>query len=627
MTLINKCIKHHDGHRVVHPRETIEKITSQMSNLGLRIKFSKPRISVGGIAAVQCHVTDCDDENTILLTSGKGENIHLAEASGAGEAVERLSAGYDGTIKPKKHEQMVFRRTRFEDRISAGTYQYLFRSELEKFNELCSKYNKPGIRGCWRKCTSLNDETIEYVFPEDLITCGFGTNGLAAGNTLEEAISHGINEVVERYAFRRFIAKLESQHLHLIEKESLKSREPLFKRILDELENRLIDVSIYYYSFLGMPIIIAHFIRQSHSFGLTHPLSYRSSTQTVSVGVETDPVQALLRCFWEFIQIEGFYAGYFRQIYDDMFEKLGIKTRLPEPTPSYAQWLRKLMLPIDSKVNVGDVLEKLKTRIEKMQIEDIPSIYDRDIKVEISRMSSSLLERNIRIFFQDLTLKSLDFPAVRVFLLSSNLQESVHTSPLSFVSNPWTSNENGFWHPLFGKYSVTLRANQFIKDPIWCDLTQISQLNKLNISEVKKIRAKIEGVLYYLYYLAIPRGTLFNNWVDLYELLIRLNLHLQDHRRIDAIADALLNSDPIDGLGLLAKLIACKELDAERAVEIEDTIQMVYPDIEIEEEIASLRENLSLDILECDGKSCGTPNTKPICKTCVFNYIPTPEYE
>lgn len=135
--------------------------------------------------------------------NGKGTTLDYALASGKAELLERLQT-FSLTAMPVKQTRC------FKDEILLGNI-----------------YQLPYLN-----CT---DYSIKY-FPSQLPN----SNGLASGNTLDEAIVHALCELIERYAYLQLANQNLSCHQHLdIPNEYL--------NILTQLDLKaiLLDVSIF----------------------------------------------------------------------------------------------------------------------------------------------------------------------------------------------------------------------------------------------------------------------------------------------------------------------------------------------------------------------------------------------
>ena len=164
--------------------------------------------------------------NTTLGTNGKGTTKPYALASAYGELMERLQNNmlYIGMHNPKLFHETGFRITADEKWMLAENYiekenvflDYVFEqnqcnSILDKFMLLkkwCN-WDKDKVVGipfyCIKELTDSSDfykkNKIEYL-PYQIYSTMYGSNGMCAGNTPEEALVQGLSEIYERYVMR-----------------------------------------------------------------------------------------------------------------------------------------------------------------------------------------------------------------------------------------------------------------------------------------------------------------------------------------------------------------------------------------------------------------------------------------
>lgn len=150
-------------------------------------------------------------KGTTLGTNGKGVTKELARASGYAEMMERLqsgSLGY-GTLKYADERQMSREEIldssgsllqRIADRVAA------FENTEFSVSDLLDSCFGFGSRETAAAIPYFNaDDGSTVYLPVDLIPRLYSTNGLAAGNSMEEAIVQGFSEIVERYCHCRIL--------------------------------------------------------------------------------------------------------------------------------------------------------------------------------------------------------------------------------------------------------------------------------------------------------------------------------------------------------------------------------------------------------------------------------------
>lgn len=183
-----------DGtHRVQGPEETYASVKPLMEQIGVREVIDVTHLDRLGLP-VFCAIRPRAAHGATAFHAGKGKEPILAEISAMMEAVERFSAEY--------------RR----DHMEHASYEELgIKRALDPHDLILPRQVEVGEKLHWTPSWDLlNEEPIHVpsnaVFhPYD--TLGMfqplfrsDTNGLASGNVIEEAILHGVLEVVERDA-------------------------------------------------------------------------------------------------------------------------------------------------------------------------------------------------------------------------------------------------------------------------------------------------------------------------------------------------------------------------------------------------------------------------------------------
>ena len=193
-----------------------------------------------------------------------------------------------------------------------------------------------------------------------------GTNGMAAGSCLEEALLHGICEVVERHCS----TLIDSQRLQAPTIDASSIDSPLAQELLRRFELLGTDVLIKDLSLgLGLPVI-----------GVLRKL--KKGRCLVTTGVATSPDEALVRALTESSQGEG------------------------PPNVRTLRSAEHLLLP-DSTV----------------ELRDVPSLEHENMRVELQAIDSALRARGMRAFFFDTTEPRLKIPSVIVYIAGATAPE------------------------------------------------------------------------------------------------------------------------------------------------------------------------------------------------------------
>lgn len=199
------------------PNDTIHRIRGILSQMDIFIT-EKWFESVDGIFSVQL-VSD----GTRLMTNGKGTSRQYALASGYGEFMERLQNGalyrykvnmsdedakYGGFVFAPDEEEISFSdllRSKCRVILDSFTNQRgLSNGEMLSEWERIQDHHSDSGKMITLPFYSIQNKSIDYL-PISILDHKYGTNGMCAGNTPQEAIVQGLSEILERYVNFRII--------------------------------------------------------------------------------------------------------------------------------------------------------------------------------------------------------------------------------------------------------------------------------------------------------------------------------------------------------------------------------------------------------------------------------------
>ena len=272
-------------HRAIAPEETIKRVEGKLKIAGVTRVTEITHLDRVGIP-VYSAIRPSAAEGAVSIYAGKGATKEQAKASAMMEAFERYSAELpdesensficglfeelDGCMNP---ESLILPRLPFD----------LQKKELN-----------------WVKAVDVKDDK-EYLVPADAVYHPYdiknnhnlfksNTNGLASGNKLEEAIFHGIMEVVERDAWSLF--EIKRKGAPEINLENIDN--PLINDLLDKFKESEIDIKLVD---LTSDVEAATIAAVSDDTVLKDP-----ALLTLGVGTHLDPEIAVLRALTEVAQ-------------------------------------------------------------------------------------------------------------------------------------------------------------------------------------------------------------------------------------------------------------------------------------------------------------------------------------
>lgn len=175
---------------------TVSKLKSILKDLSIDVVVTEEINPNAPWASVRLEMSNI----TSLGTNGKGINLEYATASAYAEFLERLSSGY---LVNNLYPRVVGEET---IEIDSDTDCFLDESpilnqypEYMISNDQLNLLNEnPQYRWVEEYYEVFSKEVKKL--PQWFINMNCGSNGLCAGNSAEEAILQGINEVQERYA-------------------------------------------------------------------------------------------------------------------------------------------------------------------------------------------------------------------------------------------------------------------------------------------------------------------------------------------------------------------------------------------------------------------------------------------
>lgn len=199
------------------PENTIKRIKTILNNYGINTDcmiFGKEGVSYSARISIQF-----SDHNLNIGTNGKGLTKEYAIASAYGELMERLCnkalifatkysckqfLKHNSDLKDLEPLNLAFRY--FPDE----QYKTISAEELLSWTEELlpnSFFAQNPFQNEWFDMPFLPfkdyfKQTTRYL-PYDMLRLAAGSTGLCAGNTKEEAILQGINEIFERYVLQR----------------------------------------------------------------------------------------------------------------------------------------------------------------------------------------------------------------------------------------------------------------------------------------------------------------------------------------------------------------------------------------------------------------------------------------
>ncbi|WP_298522615.1 YcaO-related McrA-glycine thioamidation protein [uncultured Methanobrevibacter sp.] len=369
-------------HRVIAPSKTIEINQDKLKTAGItRIADITDLDRIG--LPIYTAIRPTAEEGSVSIYGGKGISKDHAKASAMMEGFERYSAerqSSDKTINaslseisdygefiepkllnlPKEFEKQDIDDLNLEWSIShdiiSGNDYYV------PTNAVFHPYN--------------NESNVNKLFKSN-------TNGLASGNILEEAILHGMLEVIERDAWSIF--ELTHKNYAQIDLSSIES--DLINGIIDKFESEGIKIKLMDFTAdVKIPTIAA---------SADDTVTKDAGLLTLGMGTHLDPEVAILRALTEVAQSRATQINGAREdtVRADFAREAGYE-RMKRINKFYFR-------QEENQISLSDIENKSTTSITE------------DIEIVKNELMANDIEK---ILYVDLTRPELDVSVVRVII-------------------------------------------------------------------------------------------------------------------------------------------------------------------------------------------------------------------
>jgi len=371
-----------DQDKALSPEETLTRFRARLAATGLDILEGVRRIDRGRLG-IPVYFSVCGAEARRVIGTnkqmGKGGTPAQAQASAVMELAERFS--FFSFVKERE-----LPRATFAELSAAGRpvlpYGAIARSVHDTEAE--------GVRGLfeqlpmrWVSAVSLATGR-EVMLPLDWFYAINEFNGPSAGNTLEEAVSQGLCEVVERH-----VSALVAQGcIRTPAIDPATAAGPAARQLLERFNACGVRVELRDFTLgTGIPTVAAIAYDPA-----TFP---RRSEIVFTAGTTPGPEKALIRALTEVAQLAGDFDT---------------------PTRYVASGLPKFD-SLDAAAWVLDAPPEVKP------LSALPDLTDPNIRVEVERCAAALASIGLEAFAVDITHPRLGIPAVYVIVPGAHFRE------------------------------------------------------------------------------------------------------------------------------------------------------------------------------------------------------------
>lgn len=348
-----KIIYTENGLRMATQEETWHKVRSHIHHAGILtgiLRLDKP---IQGLTTFQVISADPLGNNRYRAHSGKGMTDAQNKISGSVEAIERYCAKF-ALLDPFRREITAS----YDELGRSAIHPARFQIGIANFTD------RKKIK--WVPAWSLKHNRSYFVPLEYVSLIPFGSNGLASGNCMEEAILHGIFEMVERDVY--MIMDLQEM-------------------VMPDLDTRSITDKR-----------VVHILKQLNKSGFSyHVKIIKNDLNIPAFGMYiTGKIP------------QG--TGYAHAVCAHLDRDIALSRTVTEAVqqfPKVSTGLRWLDKNTDHYTKKGS---------DTFVIKDIPSFKKHDLKENINRCLTLLDNLGLEVLVVDHSLPGLDFSVVRVLI-------------------------------------------------------------------------------------------------------------------------------------------------------------------------------------------------------------------
>lgn len=372
--ILGSCKKQYkkETHRAVSPEETLKRVEQFASACGITRVANITDLDRIGIPVFSC-IRPSAAAGAISVYNGKGVTETAARASAIMEGIERFSAEPDG------HEIIIDRYDTLAQTEPALIPKDLIiprGTDLDLFYPWMKGYDITNEKPIW-----IPAHAVGHPVPRDYNTLmKTNTNGLASGNTPEEAVYHAVCELIERDAW----SIVEASHNAGPVIQDID--DPTALQLLDRFEKADVEIILRdITSDVGIPTVAA----VADDRKLKDP-----TLLTIGMGTHSCPEVALFRALTEVAQSRA--------------------TQIHGAREDTKDGLMKAKLGYERTKRINRKWFETK---ETIKYNDIPRFESDDFLDEIHHITAQLAAAGCnQVIVSDLTLPQIGVPVVRVIV-------------------------------------------------------------------------------------------------------------------------------------------------------------------------------------------------------------------
>jgi ribosomal protein S12 methylthiotransferase accessory factor len=370
-----------DQDKIKTPDETVESFKKKLKTIDLDLLERTVRIDNGRLD-IPVYISRCGKDASAMTGTkkqmGKGATPSQAEASAVMELAERFSF-FSFCRNPENffHEKYVNIKNRAIpfDMIAKSVHDSS--KDLEKARMI---FENMTLKWTWAYNLTRREEVL---IPFNWFYMINEFNGPSAGNCVEEALSQGICEIIERHVSSLISGK--SIAVHKIDPDS--ATDPMVVNMIKKYRAAGISLHISDFSLdTGVPTVgvLAY-----------DPSTFPEKSEIVwTAGTTPDPQKALSRALTEVAQLAGDFNSHSNYVASGL--------------PKYKK-IEEASYITDAKMTKS--------------IQDLPDLSDNNIKVEVENLISALATKGLEIIIVNTAHQKLQVPAFYTIVPGAHFRE------------------------------------------------------------------------------------------------------------------------------------------------------------------------------------------------------------
>jgi ribosomal protein S12 methylthiotransferase accessory factor len=389
-----------DQDKIQEPKETVRKFREKLKEIDLDILEKTVRIDNGRLD-IPVYFSLCGrDAREIIGTKkqmGKGGTPDQAEASAVMELCERFS--FFSFCKNPENFMVSTYRDMQEKALSFDAIAASVHDVSEDLDAAQKVFSELPLK--WTRAYNLTRQE-QIVIPFNWFFAINEFNGPSAGNCVEEALSQGICEIVERHVSS--VISREKVRTNAIRKASV--TDPVAREMIDKYERAGVKLYLTDFSLdTGIPSVGA----------LAYdPATFPMQSEIVwTAGTTPDPQKALSRALTEVAQLAGDFNSGANYV---------------------ASGLPKFQALDEVDFVIGDY--------HTVDICDLPDLSNDNIKVEVENLIAALEKIGMEVIVVDTMHARLGMPAFYTIVPGAHFRERAAETSVGMFSAKLIAEEN-----------------------------------------------------------------------------------------------------------------------------------------------------------------------------------------